>query len=487
MSLVEKVRRTVRRYALIQRDARVVVALSGGADSVALVHLLRAMAEPDEFNLAGVAHFNHQLRAEESDRDQAFCRAFAAGLSLPFDVEKADVRRLAEEQHVSVEHAGHDARLAFFERAAKRLNADAVAVAHTKDDQAETFLLRLLRGAGPRGLGGMHPRSGIVIRPFIETRRDDVRQFLREQQLSFREDSSNQDLAIPRNRVRHELIPLLESRFSAGIVDVLDREAAIARDDGTYLDAIAAEVAARLVAMRDEEVTIDIQGLLAQAAGIARRVVRQAQILVSEGVAGGFDAADAVLGFAVSKSSAGSLDFPGHRVNRRGDSLVLTKRPGRRAAAESAERPFRYDLEVPGAVMVPEAECTISADVSTVNTEASSEWRSRLTSRGDQVLVDAGLVQSALVVRSRQPGDTFRPLGLGGHKKVHDLFIDAKVARAVRDRIPLIVDATGRIVWVAGLAVAEDFRVTDRTRAVVILKRVPHGAAADVRMITADK
>src|SRR5262249_3896483 len=148
--------------------------------------------------------------------------------------------------------------------AAQRLGATVVAVAHTREDQAETFLLRLLRGAGPRGLGGMHPRSDFVVRPFIDTPRQHVREFLSDRHLSFRVDASNDDLAIPRNRVRHELIPVLEERFSPNIIEVLDREAAIAREDADCLDAMAADAVSRLVVCGPGRVEIDIPGLLSE-------------------------------------------------------------------------------------------------------------------------------------------------------------------------------------------------------------------------------
>ena len=279
-----------------------------------------------------------------------------------------DVRDLARETAVSIEHAAHDARHAFFERAAARLNAAVVAVAHTRDDQAETFLLRLLRGAGPRGLGGMHPRSGLVIRPFIETSRAQVHAFLREGQIAYREDASNADLGIPRNRIRHELIPFLEERFSSSVVDVLDREAAIARDDADFLDAQAAEAARAWWCASPDRVEISIAALLAEPPAIARRVIRDAQQAVSGGGKFvGFDAVEAVLGLAVSNST-GPLDLPGHRVNRLGETLVLTRRTGRCRFAETADATagFSYELGVPGQVSVPEAACAISAEAETV-------------------------------------------------------------------------------------------------------------------------
>jgi tRNA(Ile)-lysidine synthase len=391
------------------------------------------------------------------------------------------MRQLAHESARSLEHAAHDARHGFFARAAERLDAAGVAVAHTRDDQAETFLLRLLRGAGPRGLGGMHPKSGKVIRPFLDASRDEVRSFLHERKVQHKEDLSNADLDSPRNRVRHELIPFLEARFLPGIVEVLDREAAIARDDAQHLDAEAAEAAGRLVVRKADCVEIAVGPLLAQSPAIARRVVRDAQQLASGGKFVGFDAVEAVLALAVSNSTgpvapkrakAGPLDLPGHRVNRLGETLVLTRRAGR-SVPPAIDPHFSYGLDVPGMVNVPEAACAISAEAEMVPSGASVGARWPLVGRGDNVVVEGSDLAGPLVVRSRRPGDRFRPLGFHGHKTLQDFFVDAKVQRGKRDKIPLVVDADGRIVWVAGLSVAEEFRVTDRTKAVVILKRLP--------------
>ena len=470
MNLIDSVRHTIRRYGLLSREMRVVVALSGGGDSVALLLVLRDIAKADGFVLSGAAHLNHQLRGADADADEAFCRRLCGELAVPLEVERVDVAALARESRVSVEQAAHDARHRFFERAAARVGASRVAVAHTKNDQAETFLLRLMRGSGPRGLSGMHPRSGLVVRPLIGTTRDEVRAFLDATKIAFRTDATNDDRAIPRNRVRHELIPFLETRFSPRIVETLDREAAIAREDAEYLDAAAAAAAEVLMSRTATGVELATEGLLAQPPAIARRVIRLAQEMASGGRFVGFEAVEALLQFAVSKS-AGTLDLPCHRANRRGATLVLMKSAGRRAREVPVE--FAYPLGVPGIVEVPEARCAISADISNVTDGEAAARFTRLRGRGDEVVLEASRMTGPLSVRSRRPGDRFRPLGLGGRKTLQDLFVDEKIARAERHAIPVIVDSAGEIVWVAGHALAEEFKVTDRTRAVVILKRIP--------------
>src|SRR3954463_11298998 len=206
MDLPRRIREFVRRHDLIDADTRVLAAVSGGSDSVALVHLLRALADAGELRLIGVAHFNHQLRAS-ADADERFAASIAASLDLPFICDREDVAARAAREGRSLEDAGHDARHAFFARARETAGATVVALGHTRDDQAETVLLRLLRGAGSRGLASMYPRAGIVIRPLLDSARADVQAFLDHHGIPSLHDESNDDVAIPRNRIRAELLP----------------------------------------------------------------------------------------------------------------------------------------------------------------------------------------------------------------------------------------------------------------------------------------
>ena len=214
MALAARVLDTIRRRALLRPGDGVLVALSGGPDSVALLRLLRELEAGGELSVAGVAHLNHGLREAAND-DEQFCRALASEMGVPFRSDRIDVRAMAARLGTSLEDAGRQARYALFERVATELGADVIATGHTRDDQAETFLLRLLRGAGPRGLAGIHPRVGRAVRPVLDCGRDELRTYLAAIGQSFREDESNRDLSIPRNRVRHELLPLLVARLLA--------------------------------------------------------------------------------------------------------------------------------------------------------------------------------------------------------------------------------------------------------------------------------
>ena len=319
--LGERIRRWMLRERLTPPGTRVVAALSGGADSVALTLLLRDLAADGTFVLAGVAHLHHGLRAE-ADGDEQFCRELAAALALPIDVERVDVAQAARRGRMSLEAAGHEARYAFFRRAAARLRADRVATAHHRDDQAETCLMRLIRGAGPDGLAGIHPRAGCVIRPLLPVARAELRAWLAERGQPFREDASNRDPAFTRNRVRRELIPLLEERFSPSIAGVLARTAEIARADAEWMEQAVDLAAPRVLALGAGEATLETAALLEQPPAIARRLARRALEHVV-GRAPEFAAVERLLAAAASAGVLREADFPGCRVERSGARLRI--------------------------------------------------------------------------------------------------------------------------------------------------------------------
>ncbi len=467
--LADRVRQFVRQHNLMGPDTRVIAAVSGGSDSVALVHLLRALADAGELSLAGLAHFNHQLRPS-ADADERFAAGVAASLGLPFTSDRADVSALALREHRSVEDAARTARHAFFERVRAAAGADAVALGHTRDDQAETVLLRLMRGAGPRGLAGMHPRNGAVIRPLLGCTRAELRAWLAERQLPFVEDETNQDVGIPRNRVRAELLPLLAARFNPGIVDALADQAELSRETLEWMDAATDALAAQIVrrgALPDgaKQYEIDAAGLLAAPPPLRRRMLWRvmSEVAGRRPIAFGHVAAALRL---IEERGDNRADFPGQRLERIGSSVVLTGRvdgaQGRRARDEGSNL-FRFPLSIPGEVALPDAGWIVSAEPfarATVSNPVASDTA--------QVRLD--LCRGRLAVRNRRPGDRFRPSGLGGQKKLQDYFVDRKIGRKQRDAVPLVVDETDRIVWVAGFGIDEAFRVTDPTQAVIILK-----------------
>ncbi|MFN7980274.1 MAG: tRNA lysidine(34) synthetase TilS [Vicinamibacterales bacterium] len=465
MSLIDDVRRTVRLHNLATSTTRVAVALSGGPDSTALLCALRELHAAGDLQLAGVVHLNHQLRPD-AEADEAHCARLAARLDLPFVSERADVRATARREHRSIEDAAHHVRHAFFIRAAAALGADVVALGHTMDDQAETVLLRLLRGAGTRGLAAMRPKRGVVIRPLLATSREAVHAFLRERGIDALQDASNDDRSIPRNRVRAELLPLLTSRFNPRIVQTLALEADLAREDEAYFAPLVdAWVAEHVRRPKDGVVQLERAALASVPTAVAWRVLH----LLMREAAGRRPVSKihVALAWDVVAGQAPAWDGPHHRLERVGADVVLTTRPagttGRPHRTTGPRVPaFCRNLPVPGEVTLPETGHVLSAEVAELDGHPpeANRWTA---------VVPKDRVAAGVVVRNRRAGDRLR-VSDAGHRKLQDLLVDRKVPREMRDQVPIVTDQTGRIVWVAGVAQDRDFQVKDPVQAVVILR-----------------
>jgi tRNA(Ile)-lysidine synthase len=474
MDLLARVRRTIAEYHLARPDTRVVAAVSGGSDSIALVHLLHELHRAGDLRLVGLVHFNHQLR-DAADADERFVRAAAEGLALPVFTERDGVRARATREKRSIEDAARAARYECFDRARVHFNADAIAVGHTRDDQAETFLLRLLRGAGPRGLGGMHPRNRHIIRPLLDCLRDELRVWLRDRTVPFVEDETNTDVSIPRNRIRADLIPLLKSHFNPAIVDVLAGEADLAREAWETIEASANEIEGRIVKPTTNGFAIDLSGAIAVPPALRRVVLWRTMTRVASGRPVGFEHVAAAMRLMDSDGPR-RLDAPGHRLERIGPNVVLTGRPP--ASLAGSSNLFRYLLSIPGEVELAEAGCVMSAEIAAADAEARQNDARVLSGRGNVAIVRRDLCQGSLAVRNRRPGDRFQPPGLGGRKKLQDFFVDRKIRRDDRDRVPIVVDEADRIVWVAGYGIDEAFQVTDPGQTVLTLRLRPVSASA---------
>jgi tRNA(Ile)-lysidine synthase len=457
METLERVRRFVARHQLADRGTRVLVAVSGGSDSVALAHLLRELSAAGECRIAGIAHFNHQLR-ETADRDERLTVALAESFSWPISVEREDVAARARRERRSIEAAARAARHEFFERSRTALDADVVALGHTRDDQAETFLLRLLRGAGPKGLAAMHPRRGTIVRPLLSSRRSELREYLAARQIEYVEDESNADVTIPRNRVRAELLPLLERRFNPAIVDVLADEADLARETWLWMEGETSN-------FKPQSSEFDVPTLRAEPEALRRFVLWKAMNVAARGKPVSFEHVEAALELLRSEADR-SVDVPGQTVERLGGRLVLKAGDlHARSRKRSVSNFFEYPLSIPGEVPLPEAGCVLAAE----SCPGGFDPRT-LGSDPSAAAVRRDLCSGPLRVRNRRPGDRFRPFGLDGRKKLQDYFVDRKVARHRRDQVPLVVDDRDRIVWVAGFDIDEAFRVTDSAQAVIILR-----------------
>jgi tRNA(Ile)-lysidine synthase len=319
-ALLQNIRRTVRRYNLLPAGSRVVVGLSGGSDSVALTVILQDLSRHGGFQVVALAHLNHQIRPAAAS-DEAFCRAFATRRGLSIVVDSADVPGLAAAQRLSVEDAGRRVRYEFLRRAAAQSGATVVAVGHTRDDQAETVLLKLARGAGLAGLGAIYPRRDEVIRPLLDVSRADLQAFLRERCETWVDDETNADLANPRNRVRHRVLPELEAAYGGSAHGALARAATLAREDAEWLDRVANDRYSELCVGGGPTLEFEVTALNAQPVAIRRRVLLRALRSMAGGREVGFDHVETALD--VTAGHLPAADLPGARLELRDGKVVL--------------------------------------------------------------------------------------------------------------------------------------------------------------------
>ena len=444
-SVLRQVTEAVRRKRLLKPGDRVLVAVSGGADSVCLLTLLHEMRE--RALLPGIelriAHVNYGLRGEESEGDEAFVRELGGRLGVPVNCERV---RLMPKSGGTLQSRARDARYAFFARLLREHGMTAVATGHTADDQAETVLLWLLRGAGTSGLAGIPvKREGGIIRPLLDVTRRQVLDYLASRGMFYRSDSSNGTPAYRRNRIRQEILPALRS-LNPHIVEALARGAEVLAADAALLDQIERE---RWETIAKEGspgcVVMDGGQLSAQSLGLQRRLVRRALAVVRGSKAGlAFRHVNDVLERVVQGSPGAGLDLPGGlRVERDGDLIVMVYDGKRRADLSPTRLTAGVPLPIPGAVRIGNGGQRLLA----------VEGRGHPTGATDDravFVVDGDRLEGPLSVRNWRPGDWFCPSGMGGHrKKLQDFFVDRKIRRKTRDGVPLVVAPAG-IVWVAG-------------------------------------
>jgi tRNA(Ile)-lysidine synthase len=449
----------VRRSGLFLPGERVGVAVSGGPDSVLLLNFMRRLASKLGLQLA-VVHFNHHLRGAESESDEAFVRELSRHYGLEFIRGEADVQQAAKQERRNLEATARELRYRFFFSLIRRARLDKLATAHTANDQAETVLLRLLRGTGTRGLGGIYPSlEGKIIRPFLSLTRAEVESELKARKLEFRFDSTNRDLRRTRNRIRKELIPALEKEFNPEIVLLLKELADRARDDESFLEDQAREHARAWRVREGGEEKIPVKPLVEFPPAIARRVLRQ-MISAVRGNLRGISHAhiEALLRFAESAQSGKSLELPGGLAARKEFSwLVLGLRS---AGGEGAE--FAYPVKVPGKVSVPQLGLTFRFKI--VGLEELGRAYNSLGMAG----LDRLKLTAEPVLRSWKAGDRFRPPGSRKPLKVKELFRLHKVPLKQRKTWP-VLECGREIIWVRGFPASGSVAVTPETREVVVI------------------
>lgn len=487
--LHQRVRATLARHSMIRPGDRVGLAVSGGADSVALLRLFHEL-RPQLGVALVVLHFNHQLRATETDVDERFVKELAETFGLDFLSGRADVAAEARLHGWNLEDAARRLRYQFFSSAAQARGLDRVAVAHTASDQAETVLAHLLRGTGIAGLAGIYPVAGLIVRPLLELEREDLRAYLSGIGQAWREDATNEDTSRTRARIRRQLIPLLVREFDAASVTRLARLAGHAREDEAFWRMLEEE-RFRALARREGEGGISLSagdllaplGALLPAKGgdenkresaaastmaLTRRLVRRIfaelrgsrEQLTARHV-------EAVLDLAARAQSGAKIHLPGVCVERVFDRLVFTAALD---ASDGEQRRAGGDFAY--TVSRPEARESSSIVVTELHRRFNLKRVDWPPARSDTVFdggaLDFDRVQWPLVLRNWRPGDSYRPQGSRRVRKLKRLLLQSRVPRSERGSWPVLT-SEGRVIWALGYPVADELAAHPGTQTGLVI------------------
>ena len=463
-SLVQSVKRTIDRFGMLEGGETVLVSVSGGPDSLALLYVLRELSTDYDIELH-IFHLNHLMRGKAAEADAVFVEETAKKLGVPVTVMIADVPAYIAENDVSPEDGARRVRRALIAQIAGEVGADKIALGHTADDRVETYLMRIIRGTGLDGLKSIQPVTGDIIRPLIAATRAEIMAYCAAGNLRPREDETNADTSILRNKIRHELIPLLAGNYNPAFRDEALREIAAIEGDLETIEEVAKQAWEEAAQEETEaEVRFDREVFRALRPGIQRRLIR----LAAEKLAGTpqlltFSHVEDIIDKVVFGASGAALDLPlGLSVSREYDTILIRRRSAEGLPAAKTVDFTPRALCVPGLTRLDELDVTIDARFG-----APDEVDAKA---GEGVaFLDADLIEGNIQVRPVKSGDKFRPLGLKGTKKLSDLLIDEKVTRELRRRTP-IVETEGKIVWVAGIRIDDRYKVTERTKKTLILK-----------------
>ncbi len=454
--IVDKVIQAIKKYHMISSGDHVIAGVSGGADSVALLSILYSLRDQWRLNIT-VAHLNHLLRGAAAKQDALFVADLAERLGLPCIIEEHDVRAYREREGLSLQEAARTVRYQFFLDLRQRIGARKVALGHTASDQAETILMWLIRGTSAAGLAGIPPvRDDIFVRPLISITRAEIESYLNEQRISYIPDSSVSEQHYFRNKIRHQLMPLLQQEYNPNIVQTLNRLGELLQQDNEILDAHVQEgVADSFPAGQGNELILPLKLIQKYPEALQGRIIKAVITRIknsSQGIY--FRHIEAVRQLLSSTGPSKKIQLPaGWSVVREYDTLIFTQKKIQKSS-------FCYTFDcLPERISIQELQKTIAFKIEEIQYPADNFF----TPEKNIDYLDYDRVKFPLTVRNYQPGDRFYPQGLGGSKKLKDFFIDNKISPRERYNIPLVL-FQNEIAWVGGLRIDDRFRIKPGTR-----------------------
>jgi len=468
-NLVQRVQKTLVAHQMINKGDGVLVGVSGGPDSMALLCVLSRLASDLDFHL-GVAHLNHCLRGAEGERDADLVCSFARQLGIPFHIGSAHVLKVKKKLKLSLEDAARRVRYAFFKKIMRTEGYDRLAVGHQMNDNAEQVMLALLRGAGPRGLSGIAPVRGEgVIRPLLYASRTDIEAFLDKEGIVTVEDTSNDNPQFLRNRIRHQLLPLLAAEYNGRISEHLNRLAEITRTDEAWLEDVVSNAYEEV--KRDAPkgcIHLSNDALLLMPTALRRRLVRKALAKLKGNLRRiSFAHVEAATDLIMGKKGEKTSHLPnGIRVLRYQNLLILEQavdKPRTPGKSHKKKLPAATIIPYPLPAAIEILEMGVGLRFTFHRVDQLPDWD---TVDSTEIYLDLETISFPFILRPTRPGDRFTPLGAGGSQKLKKYFIDHRIPRKIRSVTPVLTDQH-RIVWLAGQRMDDHYKITRATTSVL--------------------
>ncbi|GAB6099794.1 tRNA lysidine(34) synthetase TilS [Halanaerocella petrolearia] len=461
IKLINKVKTTIDKYQLLTTNDQILVAVSGGLDSLSLLHILRKLQSEYQLDLH-IAHLNHRLRGQAALADAQFVKEIANSWQIPVTIEAYDVKAYQKKEGLSLEDAARQVRYNFFFELMNELGFDKIALGHHADDQAETVLMKFLRGAGLKGLGGIAPKNDKLIRPLIEVTKKYLEDYCKQQNLTPRLDETNLEAVYKRNKIRLELLPVLEKEYNNNIVATLNRTAEIFRTEDDYLNQQAKETLQEITIKQSEkQLVIDLEKFLQLHTALQRRIIREAVRYCKDDYQDlYYQHIESIMKLATTKETGKRVELPADLIVRLNYNQLIFSIGG------LMEDRFDFEYQIAlEEIEIPELGIIISSEI----VDSNYPWRQEIDN-SNYGFFDYKQVGSPFYIRSRQSGDRFYPLGMKGRKKIKDFFIDQKLAIWKRDQVPIFVTEGNDIFWVGGLRVDDRFKVTEDTEQILMIK-----------------
>ncbi len=469
-----KVTKTIEKYQMLNPGDTIIVAVSGGPDSLCLLDILNRIKKRLRLSLI-VAHVNHGIRVRESEVEARFVRLKSFRMNLPFEQLSVSIPEIAKEKSISLEQAGRNARYEYFKKIYKKYKAQSIALGHHADDQVETVLMRLIRGSGIDGLKGIPAKRAEFIRPLIECNQQEIETYCQRKKITYCIDSTNKEPMYLRNKIRHQLLPLLTEEYNPSIRSNLLQLQMIVQDELNYWETKTEQHYLKsIIKEQPSGIVLDIKYFMQCPVALQRRIIRKGLSHLRSYLADiQFNHVESIRELCMLNRGERYLDLPGNiRVRKSYQILEIGYASQIKKSGRSGDRKsniWEYELPLCKEKDYPKIGIKMITEQYDYSESIRSECLSSIEK--DETYIDYDKLDLPLRIRNRRPGDRFKPLNSNYFKKVKSYFIDLKIPLYKREMISLVIDNSNRIVWIVGFQIDNRFKITEETKRILYIRK----------------